>query len=61
MWKDFLIGDYFEAINTGNILNKDIADGAGTAPFVTVNRSEWCIYDTKYMIAGTIDMGCILI
>lgn len=36
-WKDFVIGDYFSAINTGNILSRDIVDGSGSTPFVTAS------------------------
>lgn len=61
-WKEFLIGDYFEAINTGNILNRDILDGSGTTPFVTAsgfnNGVVAYINATKYNI---IKGNCILI
>lgn len=36
-WKEFIIGDYFSAINTGNILSRDIIDGSGSTPFVTAS------------------------
>lgn len=33
-WKDFAVGDYFSAINTGNILSRDIVDGSGSTPLL---------------------------
>lgn len=36
-WKDYLIGDYFYAKNTGNLLTRDIDDGSGITPFVTAS------------------------
>lgn len=32
-----MIGDYFTAINTGNVLSRDIVDGSGFTPFVTAS------------------------
>ena len=61
-WKEFVIGDYFNAKNTGNILNRNINDGSGTTPFVTassVNNGVVAYIDaTNYnLIKG----NCILI
>ncbi len=61
-WKDFLIDVYFDAKNTGNILNRDVIDGSGTTPFVTasgVNNGVASYIDaSKYDI---IKGDCILI
>lgn len=61
-WKDFVIGDYFSAINTGNILSRDIVDGSGSIPFVTasgVNNGVVAYIDaSNYSI---IKGNCILI
>ncbi|MFR3056774.1 restriction endonuclease subunit S [Phocaeicola coprophilus] len=61
-WKDFTIGDYFYAINTGNILSRDIVDGSGSTPFVTassVNNGVAAYIDaSNYEI---IKGNCILI
>lgn len=32
-----MIGDYFNALNTGNILSRNIVDGSGSTPFVTAS------------------------
>jgi len=61
-WKEFVIGDYFCAINTGNILSRDIVDGSGSTPFVTassVNNGVAAYIDaSNYEI---IKGNCILI
>ena len=61
-WKDFAVGDYFSAINTGNILSRDIVDGSGSTPFVTassVNNGVAAYIDaSNYEI---IKGNCILI
>lgn len=33
-WKDFLIDVYFDAKNTGNILNRDVIDDSGSTPLL---------------------------
>ena len=57
-----MIGDYFSAINTGNILSRDIVDGSGSTPFVTasgVNNGVAAYIDaSNYNI---IKGNCILI
>lgn len=57
-----MIGDYFCAINTGNILSRDIVDGSGSTPFVTassVNNGVAAYIDaSNYEI---IKGNCILI
>ena len=61
-WKDFLIGAYFEAINTGNILSRDIVDGSGPTPFVTASGVNNGV--TAYIDASKYDIikgNCILI
>lgn len=61
-WKDFLIDVYFDAKNTGNILNRDVIDDSGSTPFVTasgVNNGVAAYIDaSKYDI---IKGDCILI
>ena len=61
-WKEYTIGDFFIARNTGNILNRDIVDGSGSTPFVTAsgaNNGVTAYIDaTKYeLIKG----NCILV
>ena len=61
-WRDFLIGAYFEAINTGNILSRDIVDGSGPTPFVTASGVNNGV--TAYIDASKYDIikgNCILI
>lgn len=57
-----MIGNYFSAINTGNILSRDIVDGSGSTPFVTasgVNNGVVAYIDaSNYNI---IKGNCILI
>ena len=61
-WKDFIIGDYFSAINTGNILRRDIVDGSGFTPFVTASGVNNGV--AAYIDASNYDIikgHCILI
>lgn len=60
--KDFVIGDYFRAINTGNILSRDIVDGSGSTPFVTASGVNNGV--AAYIDASNHDIikgNCILI
>ena len=61
-WKNFVIGDYFNAINTGNILSRDIVEGSGSTPFVTASGVNNGV--VAYMDASNYDIikgECILI
>jgi hypothetical protein len=61
-WRNFKIGDYFKAINTGNILNREIADGSGTTPYVTASSVNNGV--VAYIDASNFDIikgNCILV
>lgn len=36
-WKEFKVGNLFSAINTGNILARDVENGSGNIPYVTAS------------------------
>lgn len=61
-WKEFLVGDYFDATNTGNILSRDVNDGSGSTPYVTASGENNGI--VAHIDAGDYDLikgNCILI
>ena len=47
-WKDFLIDVYFDAKNTGNILNRDVIDDSGSTPFVTASPQLYLVCNEHF-------------
>ena len=61
-WKKYIIGDLFEASNTGNILAREVVDGSGSTPFVTASGANNGV--AAYVDASNFDIikgNCILI